>query len=320
MKTGKLQHAAIEDNIAGIIKETVDELFDMLGKGEVFHSVFRFERYALISVCIMNLLLIAKQVCGWGQHGSRQISFRFGAKNQNMCATYLPFILPTLHAGKLEKFPHHCVPPCGCNKNMIHSYTPTVLVKHFTPVQGKIFYSWLKWPGHPLVGGLALFCGSGHRFNHGDTWRRLFSGHPTGNLFLCWLRKSLAWPLWISDSSCLGPKDCCLFSCSAFWFQPCFQDYADAHGAIREEIQQCMFFPHEIMGSLYKSNMLHLATGSKETLFFCYWTLIVWRPWNHSCLRGLKRILESWHGDRLVQSSSNLGGATAAALVCFLVH
>lgn len=50
--------------------------------------------------------------------------------------------------------------------------------------------------------------------------------------------------------------------------QPCFQDYADAHGAIREEIQQCMFFPHEIMGSLYKSNMLRLATGSKETLFF----------------------------------------------------
>ena len=40
MKTGTLQHAAIEDNIARIIKETVDELFDMLGKGEVFTSVF----------------------------------------------------------------------------------------------------------------------------------------------------------------------------------------------------------------------------------------------------------------------------------------
>ena len=40
MKTGKPQHAAIEANIAGIIKETVDELFDMLGKGEVFISVF----------------------------------------------------------------------------------------------------------------------------------------------------------------------------------------------------------------------------------------------------------------------------------------
>lgn len=45
------------------------------------------------------------------------------------------------------------------------------------------------------------------------------------------------------------------------------QDYADVHGPIREEMQQCMFLPHEIMGSLYLSNKLHLATGLQEQIF-----------------------------------------------------
>ena len=73
---------------------------------------------------------------------------------------------------------------------------------------------------------------------------------------------------------------------------PCFQDYADAHGTIREDMQQCMFFPHEIMGSLYKSNMLHLATGSKETHCFSVYGVPSFVS-ELELFGGLKRILES---------------------------
>ena len=103
------------------------------------------------------------------------ISFRFGAKNQNMCATYLPFILPTLHAGKLRKVSASLRSALWLQQEhdpFLYTYS-TGEALYTCP--RKDIYSWLNDPDIHWLGDWPCFCGSGHRFNHGDTWRRLFS-------------------------------------------------------------------------------------------------------------------------------------------------
>lgn len=213
MATKELQHAAVDDNIHDIVKDTVDELFDMLGKGEVFAWVVTLVSHesflsrspaAQFQVSMVRIKsLVGLKLRTWLQQlYTSSADFLPGQANLKRCLISVFRVMAAT-----------CKLPFWFG-----SAIPFVNIK-----EGNFTAGW-SGPNGQWLGGwscaLEMGVGStmeklGCKVSH--KWSTLtFSGFA----FFCVLRTGFARALWISNPSRLGPGLEVFYRKASM--QPCF--------------------------------------------------------------------------------------------------